>query len=174
MVVWVELAGCCTCRILMKYFFFVFRHLETKFFHATVNQRGILAIKTMQRWKKGYGNMTHESKHIRHIHSTLMQALRTKTKPAVSIFTDMQIPVNTQTTIWSCRVGLKLWSDNVNWNSCMYITHLNHLKCLIHEVSSYMKIVSSKNNPVISKTRKISPGLIARDDFKNLGNLESD
>ena len=53
MVVRVEVEGCCMYRILMKYndfvgFFFLFRHVKTKFFHATVNLRGILAIKTMQ------------------------------------------------------------------------------------------------------------------------------
>ena len=40
----------------------------------------------------------------------------------------MQIPVNTTTTIRSCRVGLKLWPDNVNWNSCIYLGGKRHCK----------------------------------------------
>ena len=122
MAVWVEVDGCCTCRILMKYndfvsFFFLFRHVKTKFFYATVNLRGILAIKTMQLWKKEKlpKNDCWEQTHSLHA-------------PAGSCrLCDMQILVNTQTTIRSCRVGLRLWSDNVNWNSCKLDKPLRYL-----------------------------------------------
>ena len=29
------------------------------------------------------------------------------------LYSDVQIPVNSKTTIWSCHVGLKLQSDNI-------------------------------------------------------------
>ena len=52
----------CTCRILMKYndfyWFFSLQTCENKVLYAKVNLTGILAIKTMQRWKKSYGKMT--------------------------------------------------------------------------------------------------------------------
>ena len=76
---------------------------EKKVFYATLNLRGILANKTMQRRTENYGKMTPESKYI---YSTLMQAARTKRKLIAFIFTDMQIPWNTQTTIRYCCVGL--------------------------------------------------------------------
>ena len=75
---------------------------------ATVNLRGIFAIKrpmeNYARVKEKLRKMTPESKHILSGHA---QASRTKIKPCSFHLHYMQIPVNTQTTIRSCRVGLK-------------------------------------------------------------------
>ena len=42
-----------------------------------------------------------------------------KTLHLISIRHVQQPSTSTHTTIRSCRVSLKLWSDNVNWNSCI-------------------------------------------------------
>ena len=41
-------------------------------------------------------------------------------KYVISVQLEQQPSTSTQTTIRSCRAGLKLWSDNVNWKSSMY------------------------------------------------------
>ena len=49
----------------------------------------------------------------------------------------MQIPVNAQTTIRSCRVRVKLWSDNIHWNSCIHVHIHGKTHCERSVVSKY-------------------------------------
>ena len=49
----------------------------------------------------------------------------------------------------SCLVGLRLWSDNVNWNSCMYLKG-KHLKCVLwHSLQWPIYIINSVDKTLI-------------------------
>ena len=117
MVVWVKVEGCCMCQILMKYFLLSLQAFENKVLFMpqwTKEEFQQLKLcngerKATELWLLRANTFTPRSCRL---HAQ-------KQRPVVVILTDMQIPLNTQTTIRSCRVGLKLWSDNVNWNNCI-------------------------------------------------------
>ena len=114
MVVWVEVEGCCTWLYFVG-FFFLFRHLWKQSFLCHSELKRYLANKTMQQWKKNYGKMTAE---IKHIYSKLMQDPNTKIKTCSfhlhRYANSSEYPDHRP--VLSCR--LDAFSDNVYWNSC--------------------------------------------------------
>ena len=124
MAVWVEVEGCCTCRMLMEYndlvyFFFPFRNVKiiTIFFFCDSDLKRNFSMHF--KLCNGEGKLREMTSESKHIHSKLMQAPRTKIETFsfhLHRYTNSSEYPDHHSVL---REGLKLRPDNVNWNSCI-------------------------------------------------------